>query len=120
MALLITGHFAAYTCIRPALERVAGLGAGAVGSLLPVYGVAGVAGTFLGGAAATRDPRRALPVVSAVPAGSVPPSVPAGGSLPAAAALLVVRGPAYGGVAVGARKAEPVRRLRTSNGPSGD
>ncbi|MFE1956786.1 MFS transporter [Streptomyces sp. NPDC059479] len=114
VAFLITGHFAAYTYIRPALERVPGLGAGAVGALLLVYGVAGIAGNFLGGAAAARDPRRALLVISAVLAGSVLLSVPAGGSLPAAAALLVVWGLAYGGVSVSAQNwlmaAAPGRR----------
>nr|WP_326612240.1 MFS transporter [Streptomyces scopuliridis] len=103
VALLVTGHFAAYTYVRPALERVPGLGSGPVGGVLLVYGVAGIAGNFLGGAAAARDPRRSLLALSAVLSAAVLLSVPAGGSLPAAVALLVVWGLAYGGVSVSAQ-----------------
>ncbi|MFB7270419.1 MFS transporter [Streptomyces sp. NPDC056244] len=114
VAFLITGHFAAYTYVRPALERVPGLGAETVGALLLAYGAAGIAGNFAGGAAAARDPRRALLVISAVLAGAVLLSVPAGGSLPASVALLVVWGLAYGGVSVSAQNwlmaAAPDRR----------
>jgi predicted MFS family arabinose efflux permease len=42
VALLVTGHFAAYTYVRPVLEQVAGAASGAIGTLLLVYGVAGV------------------------------------------------------------------------------
>ncbi|MFE7572513.1 MFS transporter [Streptomyces sp. NPDC057539] len=114
VALLVTGHFAAYTYVRPALERVPGLGPGPISGLLLVYGVAGIAGNFLGGAAATRDPRRSLLTISAVLSWAVLLSVPAGGSLPAAVALLVVWGLAYGGVSVSAQNwlmaATPGRR----------
>ncbi|MFJ9028880.1 MFS transporter [Streptomyces sp. NPDC102274] len=103
VALLVTGHFAAYTYVRPALERVPGLGSGLISGALLVYGVAGIAGNFLGGAAAARDPRRSLLAISAVLSGAVLLSVPAGGSLPAAVALLVVWGLAYGGVSVSAQ-----------------
>ncbi|MEV7424287.1 MFS transporter [Streptomyces sp. NPDC091212] len=103
VALLVTGHFAAYTYVRPALERVPAIRPGTVGVLLLVYGVAGVAGNFLGGAVAARTPRRALLTVSAVLAGAVLLTVPARGSLPATVALLVVWGLAYGGVSVSAQ-----------------
>ncbi|MFJ2111530.1 MULTISPECIES: MFS transporter [unclassified Streptomyces] len=103
VALLVTGHFAAYTYIRPVLARVEGLGHGPVGGLLLVYGVAGVAGTFLGGVLSARAPRRALPAVSGVLAAAVLLSVPGGGSPLAAVTLLVVWGLAYGGVSVSAQ-----------------
>ncbi|WP_049580552.1 MFS transporter [Streptomyces sp. SBT349] len=98
--LLVTGHFAAYTYIRPALERVDGIGAEAMGALLLVYGGAGIAGNFLGGTAAARDPRRTLLAISAVLTATVLLLGPAGGSMAASAVLVVVWGLAYGGVSV--------------------
>ncbi|MEU7136080.1 MFS transporter [Streptomyces sp. NPDC046261] len=100
MALLVTGHFAAYTYIRPVLEDISGAGAGLIGTLLLAYGVAGVAGNFAGGAGAARSPRATLLVISAVLAAAVLLVPGLGGSLVAAAVLLVVWGVAYGGVSV--------------------
>ncbi|NDZ90554.1 MFS transporter, partial [Streptomyces sp. SID10115] len=48
VTLLVTGHFAAYTYIRPVLERVPGIGAGLISGLLLAYGTAGIAGNFAG------------------------------------------------------------------------
>ncbi|MFE2938878.1 MFS transporter [Streptomyces sp. NPDC059255] len=101
--LLVTGHFAAYTYVRPALERVAGIGPGPVSGLLLGYGAAALAGTFLAGAAAARAPRRALLGLAALLATTVLLTVPAGGSPAAAVALLLVWGVAYGGVPVSAQ-----------------
>ncbi|WP_424891119.1 MFS transporter [Streptomyces sp. XH2] len=98
--LLVTGHFAGYTFVRPVLERASGAGAGLISGLLLAYGAAGVAGNFLAGTAAARSPRRALLVISAALAVVVPAmSVPAGGAV-AAGALVVGWGLAYGGVSV--------------------
>ncbi|WDV57075.1 hypothetical protein PV963_15660 [Streptomyces coeruleorubidus] len=99
-ALLVTGHFAAYTYVRPVLERVPGLGAGTISALLLCYGAAGVAGTFAGGWLAARDPRRALLVIAAGLGTVVPLLIPAAGSLAASTLLLVVWGLVYGGVSV--------------------
>ncbi|MFC9973663.1 MFS transporter [Spirillospora sp. NPDC127200] len=92
--LLVTGHFAAYTYVRPALEQVAGVGAGLVGALLLAYGVAGVAGNFAAGAGAARNLDRTVLAIS--------------GALVVSVALLPLSGPvamvawglAYGGVSV--------------------
>ncbi|MET9417512.1 MFS transporter [Streptomyces klenkii] len=98
--LLVTGHFAGYTFVRPVLERASGAGAGLISGLLLAYGVAGVAGNFLAGTAAARRPRRALLVISAALAVVVPAmSVPAGGVL-VPGVLVVGWGLAYGGVSV--------------------
>lgn len=48
VALLVGGHFAAYTYVRPVLEEVSGVGPGVISTLLLVYGAAGVAGNFVG------------------------------------------------------------------------
>ena len=97
VALLFTGHFAAYTYVRPVLEEVSGASAGMIGTLLLVYGVAGVAGNFAAGAGAGRSP---LLVISAVLAATVALMPVFGGSVLTAGALLAVWGPAYGGVSV--------------------
>ncbi|MFE3600323.1 MFS transporter [Streptomyces sp. NPDC059142] len=101
--LLVTGHFAAYTYVRPALERVEGIGPGPVSGLLLGYGAAALAGTFLAGAVAVRAPRGALLGLAALLATTVLLTVPAGGSPAGAVALLLVWGVAYGGVPVSAQ-----------------
>ncbi|MFJ2769464.1 MFS transporter [Streptomyces sp. NPDC087300] len=103
VTLLVTGHFAAYTYIRPVLERVPGIGAGLISTLLLAYGTAGIVGNFAGGAVAARDPRRALLTISAGLAAVVLLMVPAGAALAASVALLVAWGLAYGGVSVSAQ-----------------
>lgn len=103
VTLLVTGHFAAYTYVRPVLERVPGIGAGLVSGLLLAYGTAGIVGNFAGGAVAARDPRRALLAICAALGAVVLLMVPAGGSLAASVALLVAWGLAYGGVSVSAQ-----------------
>ncbi|MGW7227210.1 MFS transporter [Streptomyces cyaneofuscatus] len=97
---VVTGHFAAYTYIRPVLEDVSGVGAGTVGTLLLVYGAAGVAGNFLAGAGAARSPRRTLLVITAVLAATVTALPWLGGSVALAAVLMAVWGLSYGGVSV--------------------
>ncbi|MEU5439053.1 MFS transporter [Streptomyces sp. NPDC020719] len=95
--LLVTGHFAAYTYVRPVLERVDGISPDAVSGLLLLYGVAGVAGNFLAGATPAR---RALPVISALLATVLALLALARGSAGLSIALLAVWGLAYGGVSV--------------------
>ncbi|NJP81489.1 MFS transporter [Streptomyces sp. AA8] len=100
VVLIVAGHFAGYTFVRPVLERASGAGAGLISGLLLAYGVAGVAGNFLAGSAAARNPRRTLLVIAVALAAVLPAmSVPAGGAV-AAGALIVVWGLAYGGVSV--------------------
>lgn len=103
VALLVTGHFAAYTYVRPVLEEVSGVRASMVGTLLLVYGVAGIAGNFLAGARVGRSLRGTLLVVCAALAGSVLLVPLLGLSVAGAAVLLVVWGLAYGGVSVSAQ-----------------
>lgn len=100
VAFLVTGHFAAYTYVRPVLETVPGVGAGMIGTLLLAYGVAGVAGNAAAGAGAARSPRGTLQVIAAVLAASVLLLPAVGGSPLAAGALMAVWGLAYGGVSV--------------------
>ncbi|HYH28793.1 MAG TPA: MFS transporter [Pseudonocardia sp.] len=98
VALLVIGHFGAYTYIRPVLEH-GGIGVALIGTLLLVYGVAGVLGNFLAGAAAARSVHRAVQALAVLLAGAVLllALAPSG---PGAALALVVWGAAYGGVSV--------------------
>ncbi|MFD7547554.1 MFS transporter [Streptomyces sp. NPDC059578] len=103
VALLVTGHFAAYTYVRPVLERVDGIDAGALSALLLCYGVAGVIGNFVAGTVAGRSPRRSLLGISAVLALVVPLLAAAAGNAVLSVVLLVAWGLAYGGVSVSAQ-----------------
>ncbi|MEU7027669.1 MFS transporter [Streptomyces sp. SBR177] len=98
--LLVTGHFAAYTYVRPALEEISGASASVIGTLLLVYGVAGVLGNFASGAVASRTPRGALLAISLVLAATVCLMPLIGGSVVTATVLLAVWGVSYGGVSV--------------------
>ncbi|WP_405166040.1 MFS transporter [Nocardia sp. NBC_01499] len=100
VAFLVTGHFAAYTYIRPLLEKVTGIGASTIGTLLLVYGIAGVLGNFGMGAVGVRGPRRTL-ITIGLPLAVTVLLIPAlGGSLWLAVVLMVVWGLSYGGVSV--------------------
>ncbi|MFF5105177.1 MFS transporter [Streptomyces sp. NPDC000134] len=103
VTLLVIGHFAAYTYVRPALERIFAAEASEIGTLLLVYGVAGVLGNFAAGAGAARSPRGALVVICLVLAATVWLMPLVGGSVSTAAVLLAVWGLAYGGVSVAAQ-----------------
>ncbi|ATL27796.1 MFS transporter [Streptomyces formicae] len=100
LMLVVTGHFAAYTYVRPLLERLPDIGAGLISVLLLGYGVAGIVGNFVAGAVAARDPRRAMLAICAALTAVVLLLEPAGGSLPVSVVLLVAWGVAYGGVSV--------------------
>jgi len=88
--LVISGHFAGFTYVRPLMEHVAGLSAGAVSGVLLGYGVAGFFGNLAGGWIAERSERHAIV---------------AGGALIvllAASLLLAGRSPAVTAVAIAA------------------
>lgn len=73
--LVISGHFAGFTYVRPVLEQVTQLDVRSISLTLLVFGVAGFFGNFAGALLAERDPRLA---------------VLGGAALVAAAALAVV------------------------------
>ncbi|GAA2112265.1 MFS transporter [Streptomyces synnematoformans] len=98
--LLVTGHFAAFTYVRPILEDVSGVGASLIGALLLAYGIAGIAGTFAAGARAGRSLRGTVLAIGATLAASLLLVPLLGLSVAGAAVLLVVWGLAYGGVSV--------------------
>lgn len=58
--LVISGHFAGFTYIRPVLEQIAGLEVGAISLVLLAFGGAGFLGNFAGALLAERDPKLAV------------------------------------------------------------
>ncbi|GGS74930.1 MFS transporter [Nonomuraea spiralis] len=94
--LIITGHFAAYTYVRPFLEQVADAGPALVSTALLVYGAAGVVGNFVAGARAARNPKPVLIVLALLIAVSTAALALVGLPL----VMLVVWGLGYGGVGV--------------------
>ncbi|WP_406059897.1 MFS transporter [Streptomyces sp. NBC_01077] len=97
---LVTGHFLAYSFVRPLLTDHSGIPDSLLGALLLGYGVAGVAGNFLAGSRAARSPGRTLAVIAAA-LGTVLLAVHLfGDSALAGAGLLLLWGLAYGGVSV--------------------
>lgn len=101
VALLVVGHFGAYTYVRPVLETLA-IDAPLIGTLLLVYGVAGVLGNFVAGAGAARSVRRTVQVLAGLLVGAAL-LLALAPSAPAAAVALVVWGLGYGGVSVTAQ-----------------
>lgn len=58
--LLISGHFAGFTYIRPLMENVTQLSVGAISAILLGYGIGGFFGNFVGGYIAGRSERFAI------------------------------------------------------------
>jgi DHA1 family purine ribonucleoside efflux pump-like MFS transporter len=58
--LVISGHFAGFTYIRPLMENVTHLSVGAISAVLLGYGIGGFFGNFAGGWIAGRSERHAI------------------------------------------------------------
>ncbi|MFF9068257.1 MFS transporter [Streptomyces sp. NPDC014891] len=97
---LVTGHFLAYSFVRPLLTDRAGLPGALLGVLLLGYGVAGVAGNFLVGPRAARSPARALAAVAGMLGAVLLAAFLVGDGAAAGAVLLLLWGLAYGGVSL--------------------
>lgn len=63
--LVISGHFAGFTYVRPLMENVAGLPIGAISAVLLGYGIAGFFGNLAGGHVAGRSEHMAVVLGSA-------------------------------------------------------
>jgi predicted MFS family arabinose efflux permease len=71
VAVVIAGHFAAYTYVTPFLKERGGTTPAVLSSLLLIYGVAGIVGNFAGGAAAARNLRGTVTGVVGLLAGAI-------------------------------------------------
>ncbi|WP_435240064.1 MFS transporter [Streptomyces sp. YPW6] len=97
--LVITGHFLAYTFVRPVL-RGDGVAESSISVLLLTFGVAGICGNFIAGALVTRHLRRCVTGISAVLTTAMVLLALAGSGAFSAGAVLVLWGLGYGAVPV--------------------
>jgi predicted MFS family arabinose efflux permease len=99
-ALLVAGHYGAYTFVSPALLDISGVSSGIIGVLLLGYGVLGLVANVIAGPRAARSPGRTAAVI-AVALGATLALFPLVGASPwGGVALLMVWGLAYGGAPV--------------------
>ncbi|MFI0351371.1 MFS transporter [Actinomadura sp. 9N407] len=98
--LIVLAHFGTYTYVTPFLERVAHVPPAMITVFLLIFGVAGVAGNFLAGAAVGRHPHAAFGVAGGLIAFATLALPLLGRSDPGAVALLIVWGVGYGAVPV--------------------
>jgi predicted MFS family arabinose efflux permease len=99
--LVISGHFAGFTYVRPVLEQVTHLDVGAISLVLLAFGVAGFFGNFAGAFLAERDPRLAVLGGAGLLAASALAIVTLGVSSPVVAVAMTVWGFAFSMLPVG-------------------
>lgn len=96
VVLMVMGHFAAYTYLKPLLLQVFALSATQVTALLLTYGAAGFAGNFLVGLIVARSARAGMMATTALLALALLASTLAGSGFAAAAAVVLAWGVAFG------------------------
>ncbi|MEN3535911.1 MFS transporter [Microbispora sp. ZYX-F-249] len=99
--LIVTGHFSAYTFVSPALQQLSGADERFVGPLLFGFGLAGMIGNFVAGAALARGTHRTVLLITVTLAVAIPLYLVLGRGPAGGAVLLIAWGLAYGGVSVG-------------------
>lgn len=98
--LLVTGHFLAYTYLRPMLDQIFGLSPSHITAMLLVFGVAGFAGTFVGGRLVGHSLRGTPLLAAALIAAALLFATTATGGLFGAAIVAALWGGAFGLVPV--------------------
>lgn len=99
--LLVTGHFMAFTFVRPLLLSVSGFEPHWLSALLFAYGIAGIAGNFLVGIAAARHTTSTLTAIALGLLLTLLLLLSIGASPLGGGMVLLLWGLAYGGVSVG-------------------
>ncbi len=97
LGLVVSGHFAAFTYVRPAAE-LSGAGAEGLALLLAVYGVAALVGNLMAGPIADKRLRPALLVAPALIGAATIVFASVADSFPAVLATVAVWGLAFGAV----------------------
>ncbi|GHE11758.1 MFS transporter [Streptomyces alanosinicus] len=100
-ALIVFGHFSAYTFVSPALQKLSGIDESYVGPLLFGFGIAGMIGNFAAGSALSRRVHRSVLIIAVALTIAMPLFLLLGRTTIGGAVLLIVWGLAYGGVSVG-------------------
>ncbi|MFF3172762.1 MFS transporter [Streptomyces sp. NPDC057900] len=98
--LIVMAHFATYTYVTPFLRQITGTDPAQLTGYLLLYGAAGVAGNFIGGALVTRAPRLAFATAAATIATATALLPALGRTDWGALALLIAWGLGYGAVPV--------------------
>ncbi|KQY88700.1 MFS transporter [Pelomonas sp. Root1444] len=101
VVLVISGHFAGFTYIRPFMEQVTQLSVGAISAVLLGYGIGGFFGNFAGGWLAGRSERQAIVFGGAVIAALAAGLGVAGSSAAVTAVAVTLWGFAFGAFPVG-------------------
>jgi DHA1 family purine ribonucleoside efflux pump-like MFS transporter len=99
--LVISGHFAGFTYIRPLMEQVTHLSVGAISGVLLGYGIGGFFGNFAGGWLAGRSERQAIVAGGVLIAALAAALLVAGGSPVVTAIAVTLWGFAFGAFPVG-------------------
>ncbi|QPF73948.1 MFS transporter [Roseateles sp. DAIF2] len=99
--LVISGHFAGFTYIRPLMEQITQLSVGAITAVLLGYGIGGFFGNFAGGWIAGRSERHAIVAGGALIALLAATLLLAGSSLLVTAIAVPLWGFAFGAFPVG-------------------
>jgi len=101
VVLVISGHFAGFTYIRPLMEEVTKLPVSAISAVLLGYGIGGFFGNFAGGFVAERSERRAIVLGGALIAALAVTLLVAGRSPLVTAVSVSLWGFAFGAFPVG-------------------
>jgi predicted MFS family arabinose efflux permease len=99
--LVLSGHFAGFTYIRPLMENITGLSVGAISAVLLGYGIGGFFGNFVGGYLAGRSERHAIVFGGTLIAVLAASLLLAGHSSAVTAVAVVLWGFAFGAFPVG-------------------
>ncbi|MEQ8285602.1 MFS transporter [Thalassospira sp.] len=100
LVLIITGHFALFTYVRPFLENVTGVATAGVSGVLLGFGLANFAGTYLAGALISRSLRMTIALMPLLMGLCALGMVAIDGALNPTIVLVAIWGMAFGGVPV--------------------
>jgi DHA1 family purine ribonucleoside efflux pump-like MFS transporter len=99
--LVVSGHFAGFTYVRPLMEEVPQLSVGAISAILLAYGIGGFFGNFAGAFIAERSERHAIAFGAAMIAAISCALWLAGASAVVTAVSVALWGFAFGAIPVG-------------------
>jgi len=100
LVLIITGHFALFTYVRPFLENVTGVATAGVSGVLLGFGLANFLGTYLAGSLISRSLRMTIALMPLIMGLAALGMVGINGALNPTIVLVAIWGMAFGGVPV--------------------
>jgi len=100
LVLIITGHFALFTYVRPFLENITGVATAGVSGILLGFGLANFIGTYVGGALVARSLRMTIALMPMIMGLAGIGMVTIQGAIVPTTVLVAIWGMAFGGVPV--------------------